>query len=72
MSIEGHNQMKNDDVKTISIEKVASMLGISRNLAYSLARKGELPGVIKLGQKRLVVSKVVIEKLLENCGQLQG
>jgi len=64
--------MKNDDVKTISIEKVASMLGISRNLAYSLARKGELPGVIKLGQKRLVVSKVVIEKLLENCGQLQG
>jgi len=41
------------------------MLGISRNLGYSLARSGKLPGVLKLGQKRMVVSKAAIEKLLQ-------
>ena len=50
---------------TLSIAETAAMLGISRNLAYDLARRGELPGVIKLGQKRLVVSRVAIEKLLQ-------
>ena len=41
------------------------MLGISRNLGYALARRGELPGTIKLGQKRLVVSSMAIKKLLQ-------
>ena len=50
---------------TISVEEASAMLGISRNLGYNLARQGKLPGVLKLGQKRLVVSKVAIEKLLQ-------
>lgn len=50
---------------TLTIAEAAAMLGISRNLAYELARRGELPGIIKLGQKRLVVSRLAIEKLLE-------
>lgn len=54
---------------TISVEEASKMLGISRNLGYLLARQGQLPGVLKLGQKRLVVSKVAIEKMLQNCGQ---
>ena len=41
------------------------MLGISRNLAYQLAREGRLPGVIKLGNKRLVVSRIQLENLLQ-------
>ena len=57
-----------DKELTYSVEKCAKLLGISRNLAYTLARQGKLPGVLKLGQKRLVVSKVAIEKLLQGCG----
>jgi predicted DNA-binding transcriptional regulator AlpA len=54
---------------TISCEEASAMLGISRNLGYKLAREGKLPGVIKLNQKRLVVSKIAIAKWLESCGQ---
>lgn len=49
----------------LSIEETSKMLGISRNLGYKLARRGELPGVLKLGEKRLVVSKGAILKHLE-------
>lgn len=50
---------------TYSIPEVGKILGISRNLAYELARKGELPGLIHLGEKRMVVSKSAIQKLIE-------
>ena len=50
---------------TLSVEEASAMLGISRNLGYKLARQGKLPGVISIGDKRLVVSKAAIEKLLE-------
>lgn len=49
---------------TLTVKEAATMLGISRNLAYELARRGELPGVIKLGEKRIVVSRVQLENLL--------
>lgn len=49
---------------TISVAEAAEMLGISRNLGYSLARQGKLPGVIKLGQKRMVVSRKAVEALI--------
>ena len=55
---------------TLTIAEAAAMLGISRNLAYELARRGELPGTIKLGQKRIVVSRIAIERLLQ--GQREG
>ncbi len=50
---------------TMTIKEVAKVLGISRNLAYELAARGELPGLIRLGEKRLVCSKPAIEKLLQ-------
>jgi len=53
---------------TLSIPEAAKALGISRGLAYDLARRGELPGIIKLGQKRVVVSRSAIEKLLQGNG----
>ena len=50
---------------TLSIPEVAETLGISRNLAYELAARGELPGLIRLGEKRVVCSKVAIDRLLQ-------
>ena len=50
---------------TMTIPEVAKALGISRNLCYELARRGELPGLIRLGEKRLVVSKQALTKLLD-------
>ncbi len=52
---------------TVTIPEAAAMLGISRNLAYDLAKRGVLPGVIRLGSKRLVVSRRVLERVL--CGE---
>ena len=51
---------------TLSVEETATLLGVSRNLAYKLARQGKLPGVIPIGERRLVVSKSAIERLLED------
>ena len=62
--------MKDNGRLTLTIREAADQLGISRNLAYSLARKGELPGVIKLGDKRLVVSKIQLENLIR--GEAKG
>ena len=56
---------KTEKKLTLSVEQAAVMLGISRNLGYKLARQGKLPGVISIGDKRLVVSRAAIEKLLE-------
>lgn len=55
---------------TLSIPEVAEMLGISRNLAYQLAAKEELPGLIRLGEKRVVCSKLAIDKLLQGGSNL--
>jgi excisionase family DNA binding protein len=49
---------------TYSVPEAAKILGISRNLGYELARRGELPGVIHLGEKRMVVSRTAIQKLI--------
>ena len=56
---------------TLSIPEVAETLGISRNLAYELAARGELPGLIRLGEKRVVCSKLEIEKLLQGNSKLK-
>ncbi len=56
---------------TLTVSEVAACLGISRNLAYELARQGKLPGAIKLG-KRLVVSKAAIERLLQGKDDKNG
>lgn len=57
---------------TYSVAEAAAMLGISRNLAYELARRGELPGTIKLGQKRIVVSRSQLERLLQGENNQKG
>lgn len=47
----------NDERLCISVREAAKALGISRNLAYDLARTGQLPGAIRLGKKRIIISK---------------
>ena len=49
---------------TYTIREAAELLGISRNLAYALAKREKLPGLIRLGEKRIVCSKHTIQKLL--------
>lgn len=50
---------------TMTIPEVARVLGISRGLAYELARRDELPvKVLRLGEKRMVVSRRALEDLL--------
>ena len=52
---------------TLSIPEVAIALGISRNLAYELARQDKLPvKVLKVGEKRMVVSRVALERILND------
>jgi len=59
----------NNERLTYSISEACALLGISRNLGYELAKRGELPGLIRLGQKRVVCSKLAIQKLLEGNGK---
>ncbi|MFC1933649.1 helix-turn-helix domain-containing protein [Chloroflexota bacterium] len=53
------------DSLVMSIPEFARVLGISRGLAYDLARRDALPvPVIKLG-RRMVMSRRAVEGLLE-------
>ncbi len=47
---------------TISVPEAAERLGVSRNLAYDAARRGDIP-TIKIG-KRLLVPVAAFERLL--------
>ena len=52
----------------MTIPEFAAISGISKNLAYSLAKQAALPvPVIKLG-KRMVLSRRRVEALLEDKG----
>ena len=46
----------------LSVPEAAALLGISRNLAYEMAKQGQLP-IIKFG-RRLLVPKVALGKML--------
>jgi excisionase family DNA binding protein len=61
--------MEDHERLTFSVEEAAEKLGISKSLGYQLAKAGQLPGAIKLGQKRVVVSKVQLERFLEGRAQ---
>ena len=56
---------------TMTIPEVAKALGISRGTCYALARQGLLPvPVIKLGEKRMVVSRRALERLLSGNDEI--
>lgn len=51
-----------DDRLAVSVEEAAALLGISRDLAYDLVRRNELPSV-RLG-RRVVVPRAQLAVLL--------
>ena len=48
-----------------SVDEVSKLLNCSRNLTYKLAREKRLPGVIHLGDKRMIFSAKTIDRLLD-------
>ena len=52
---------------TLSVEEAASVLGISRALAYELVRRGDLPR-LRLG-RRVVVPKRALEDLIASAAR---
>jgi predicted DNA-binding transcriptional regulator AlpA len=56
--------MQNIKKQVYSVREVSKLLGISRNLAYTLCRQKQLPGVIHLGKWRMMVSAAAIDRLL--------
>ncbi len=52
----------------ISVTAAAKMLGVSRNTGYEMARLGQLP-TIRCGQRRLVVPKAALKKMLEEANE---
>ena len=52
------------ETATVSVSHAAELLGIGRNLAYELARRGELPGALRLG-RRIVVSRKALYSFLD-------
>ena len=59
------------DSEVMSVKQASKRLKISRALAYQLAREGKLPGAIRLGAKRIIVSRVQFERWLNGDGQPQ-
>ncbi len=48
---------------TLSVEEACRILGVGRTLGYELARRGELPGCLRLGN-RYLVSRPALERAL--------
>lgn len=61
--------MRDNERLTMTIIEFAELSGISKNLAYDLARRDKLPmPVIKLG-KRMVLSRRAVLACLEGNGK---
>ena len=53
-----------EEKATMTVLEASNKLSISRALAYQLARQGQLPGAIRLGAKRIIVSRSRFEAWL--------
>ena len=53
---------------TFTVPEAGRMLGISRSLAFQMAHTGQLP-VIRLGERRLVVPKAALQRMLDEAGK---
>jgi excisionase family DNA binding protein len=64
--IKSNDSLESSETLCISVPTAARLLGISRNTAYEMARLGQLP-VLKCGQRRLVVPKAALKRMLEEA-----
>ena len=62
--------MNETKLEVYTVPEVGKLLGINRNLAYEMARQGQIP-TIKLG-RRLVCPKVAVDRWLTGAGDLVG
>jgi excisionase family DNA binding protein len=51
---------------TMTVKEAGEILGISRATAYMLANTGQIP-IIRLGERRLVVPRAALMKMLERA-----
>ena len=64
----GKDNLESNETLCISVPAAARMLGVSRNTGYEMARLGQLP-TIRCGQRRLIVPKVALMKMLEEANK---
>ena len=64
--VKSGNSLETSETLCISIPEAARLLGVSRNTGYEMARLGQLP-VLKCGQRRLVVPKAALKRMLEEA-----
>jgi len=57
---------ENTERLTMTVKEAGELLGISRATAYTLANTGKLP-TIRLGERRIVVPKAALMKMLESA-----
>ena len=62
---------QNTERLTMTVEEAGRALGVSRATAYILANTGQIP-VIRLGERRLVVPRTALLKMLESTAKAEG
>ena len=55
----------------LSVAETAGLLGISRGLAYELARRGEIP-TMKLGRRKVVPRAALTALIAKQCSDGNG
>lgn len=55
---------------TLTVDETAAVLGIGRELAFTMCRTGQIP-TIRLG-RRILVPRAALERMLETAGQSDG
>jgi excisionase family DNA binding protein len=66
--VEQEENLYQSETLCISVPAAARMLGVSRNTGYEMARLGQLP-TIRCGQRRLVVPKAALMKMLQEVNK---
>lgn len=61
-------ESKNTERLTMTVEEAGEALGISRATAYLLANTGGIPA-IRISERRLVVPRAALLKMLEEAGK---
>ena len=67
--MDSNKKPESGEALCVSVTAAARMLGVSRNTAYEMVKLGQLP-VIKCGQRRLVVPKAALLKMLNEGGRI--
>jgi excisionase family DNA binding protein len=52
------------DPAVYRVEEVAELLGIGRRQCYELIRRGELPGILRLGSRSIRISRFAFDQWL--------